>query len=646
MVNIISGMNFIVDFFQIDYENIPAAFSFRANPTTDTNIIYGDPWAINAFSGILETVGGNGFFTYSGTGYFNGNNYFQLSENYSLNDSTILISYEKLRAGNEILLSSVTGSSLNDYAGFHIGINDANKLYLKYWNNIEGPFTFTYEGILSDKNVLIINRNSSFITLGHFNNNTFEFSSQTFEIYENNFINSSILYVGGNPNSPSWDSNNPLNFSGYMDRLYIFNNTPYIYANTLVKGLFSEPTGFEGELEEYCYLTGFLSGSGFSYSGNSGVLISKFESGVVGITGYTQINSGYVYTGITGYSKQYLGFYIDNCGNNIDITTETPLSGEISREILVTVPLTGLVYVTGFNEVGQTGIVSGISNVFVTGVVCDSYFNSTGEILYNNDYDYLLSLSYRQVSLLSPVDSTDPNFLNNNIVEIYAEKYKSETLEYNKNLDYDTLNENHFYIDREFAPNEILMFGNGQALIDSGYELIPSGYEIIRNPKLDYFITGVTVETNKFFVEIDFLFYDYFSGRFWALKNTGNIVNIPDNINNNYWVFINGQKLISGINYEKNSNTLILTGVDELEENYIIFKEILDNYIYKSGLLGTFEIETGFNHECSQVYYNGIKQKIYNNYIENSHYDLISGIFKETSSLKDIIYNNTDDFFV
>lgn len=638
-------MNFLVDSLKIDYEDIAAAFSFRANPVTNTDIVYRDPWATGSFSGILNTVGGDGFFTYSGTGYFNGNNYFQLSDSYSLNDATILISYEKLRHANEILLSSVTGNSFDDYAGFHIGINDANKLYLKYWNNIEGPFTFTYEGILSDKNILVINKNSSFITLGHFNNNTLKFSSQGFEIYQNNFINSSTLYVGGNPNRPSWDSNNPLNFSGYIDRLYIFNNVPYLYADTLAKGLFSEPTGFAGELEEYCYETSFLSGSGFSYSANTGVLISKFESGIVQITGYEQTSSGYIYTGITGYNKEYLGLYIDNCGNSIDIINQTALSGEIYKEILVTVALTGIVYVTGVNETNESGIVSGVRNVLVTGLVCNSYFNSTGEVLYNYDYDYLSSLSYRQISLLSPVNPFETDFTNRT-VEIYAEKYQNKTLDYNKDLDFNTLNENHFYIDREFAQNEVLMFGNGQALIDSGYQLIPSGYEIIISPNLDYFITGNIVETNKFFGEQDFLFYDLFSGMFWAFKNTGNIVNIPNGINNNYWVFTNGQKLISGLDYEKSLNTLVLTGVSGDEENYIIFKEILDDYIYKSGILGTFEITTGFNHGCSQVYYNGIRQKIYNNYIENGSYDLISGIFKEIDVLKELIYNNTNDFFV
>lgn len=562
----------MVEAFNINYANIPAAFSFRANPTFNTNIIYPDPWASGSSSGILENIGGNGFFTYSGTGYFNGNNYFKLSNNYSLNNSIILLSYERLRSGNEILLSSVTGNSINNYAGFNVGINDANKLYLKYWNNVEGPFTFTYTGVLSDKNIVVVNRINSVITLGHFNNNTFEFSSQEFEIFQNNFINSSNLYVGGNPNSTSWDTNRPSNFSGYVDRLYIFDNTPFVYSDVLARGFFSEPTGFAGDLEEYCYVTGFLSGSGYSYSTVTGVLVSGFQSGITGITGYEEIISGYIYTGITGYSGQYLGTYIDNCGNNIDIVEQIALSGEIYNEIRTTVGLTGITYVTGFTEVELVGIDSGIENVFVTGLVCDSYFNNIGDVLYAYDEDYLKSLSFKEINLLSTINPNTVAPTGNDIIEIYAEPYQPKTLEYNVGLTFDNLNENYFYIDKEFKQNEVLMFGNGQALIDNGYELIPSGYDIIRNPKFDYFITGTTVETNRFFGIKDYLFYDYSSGDFQVLElnnyESGTILPIVGY--ENAFIFRNGQKLIPGIDYGIFTSNLIqsLSGSTGYNDNF------------------------------------------------------------------------------
>jgi hypothetical protein len=641
MVNIISGINFLTNFLSIDIQDVAAAFSFRSNPTINTNIIYPDPWALNSSSGILNTNGGGEFFNYPGTGYFNGNNYFQLNKNYSLNDSTIFISYEKLRNENEVLISSFTGDRFGNFSGFYLGVNNANKLYFKYWNEVEGFFTFTYPKILSNKNLIVLNKTNSIITLGHYDINTFKFESQEFEIFQNNFLNNTVLNIGGTPNKIDWGVDNLKNFSGYMDRFYIFNNTPYVYSDILAKGLFAEPTGFEGEFNTYCYETGFLSGSGYNYTGIIETFPSGFVSGVSAITGYQNILSGYSYTGFTGYQTNIIGSYIDNCGNSVNIFEKIPLSGLINDQIPISIALTGLIFTTGFVNVTITGFISGIENIFINETICDSFFLVTGGIVYKYDDDYLSSLSYNEISLLYTIKH------DNDIIEIFTEPYQNKTLEYNKDLIYDNLNSNYFYLDREFLPNELLLFGNGQALIDDGYKLIPSGYEIIRSPNLDYFITGITVETNKFFAQKDQLFYDYFPGRFWGFKNTGSFVTIPNNINNNYWVFKNGQKLIKNKDYNQLNSTLInLIGIDSDQENYIIFKEIPNYFTYSSGNLGSVNLTGKFNHGCSQVYYNGIKQKINNNYIENSDYDLLSGNFNESKNFQFLIYNNSNEFFV
>jgi hypothetical protein len=506
-------------------------------------------------------------------------------------------------------------------------------------------FTFTYNKIISNKNLIVINKTNSIITIGSLNNNTLRFESEEFLVYENNFINSSNLYIGGHPNNIPYE-NNLQKFSGYMDRFYIFKNIPFIYADSLSYGLFSNPTGYDGILREDCYTTGFLSGSGYNYN-VTGIFTSGFQSGIIDITGYQEILSGYSYTGVTGSQTNIIGSYIDNCGNSINIIENIPLSGLISGQIPITVNLTGIKYITGFIDVQTVEIISGIQNIYVTGSICSSYFDITGNIKYEYDNNYLSSLSYKEISLLTTANSSNIEPLNNDIIEIFAEEYKNITLEYNKDLTFDNLNQNYFYIDREFKPNEVLMFGNGQAIIDSGYQLIPSGYEVIKSPNLDYFITGTTIETNKFFGTQDDLFYDYFSGNFWAYKNTGNLINIPNNINNNYWIFKNGQKLIQ-------NNDFILTGIGQIllnnvssnEENYIIFKEFPNNFNYLSGNSGSLILTNNFNHKCSQVYFNGVKQKINTNYIENSNFDMISGNFYESEIDKPLIYNNTDDFFV
>jgi hypothetical protein len=645
MFNSSSGIKFAVDRLGIDYSNVFTAFSFSSGFDVNNNILNSDEWATEGSSGILNKT--TSFYNFSGTGFFDGETFIELNKNYQLNNSTIFISYEKLRAGNEILLSSVTGDNFNNYSGFYVGVNDANKLYLKYWNNVEGFFTFTYNKTLSDKNLIIIDRSSSNIKLGHFNNNTFEFETENFLIFQNNFINSSNLYIGGSPNLFNWGDENLLNFSGYLDRFYIFNDIPFIYVNSLAQGLYSTPTGYAGEFIENCYVSGFLSGSGFSYTGITGTFNSGFLSGVVSITGYANILSGYSYSGVTGFLQNNIGFYIDNCGNNVNIFETIPLSGLIYEQVPVRTALTGLTFISGSTSVNLTGTVTGIENVYVTGVICENTFNVTGDISYEYNIDYLSSLSYKEVSLLSIIESNQN--IDDDIVEIYTEIYKNTTLDYNKNLVFDNLNQNYFYLDKEFKTNDILLFANGQTIIDSGYELIQSGYEIIRKPNLDYFLTGITIETNKFFEAKDYLFYDYFTGKFWVTQNTGSLVNFPNDFNAPYFVYQNGQKLIENKDYSTVQNfpiSINLINVENDELNYIIVKEISSLTSKITGKYGTLKLSNDFNHNCSQVYYNGIKQKNYNNYIENSNFDLISGIFYESAKSKNLIYNNTDDFFV
>ena len=154
------------------------------------------------------------------------------------------------------------------------------------------------------------------------------------------------------------------------------------------------------------------------------------------------------------------------------------------------------------------------------------------------------------------------------------------------------------------------------------------------------------IETSQFFGVKDSLFYDYFTGNFYAFKTSGNIINIPNNINN-YWVFFNGQKLIQNRDYIlTGQNQILLNPASENEESYIIFKETPNNFNYTSGNFNSLQFTGKYNHKCSQVYYNGIKQKIINNYIENANFDLISGNFKGFKDGQFLIYNNTNNFFV
>jgi hypothetical protein len=634
-----TGIKFFADNLGIKYDQILAAFSFYSGYESNA-LVYPEKWSgSNSATGYLNIIGGS-FYT-TGGGFFDGSKTMSLrGQNFALTeDSTFFISYQKLRTGSEILLSSATGTNFNNSQGYCLGVNDANKLYLKYWNPVEGQFTFTYSKILSDKNLIVVNRTNSILSIGRYDNNKLSYDLEQFSIFNNAFKNndSGYLFLGGDPGNINWIDSSSNNFSGFIDKFYFFSGLPFQYSNILTSGLYSIPTGYDGYTETLCYTTGYNFNSGFSYTGITGVFVSGFSSGVSGITGYTTGVSGYSYSGITGYVQNSLGIYVDNCGNSEILYQQVPVSGLISGTYITAIPLTGFTYITGAEEIVLTGILSGFSGIYITGEICDSIFNITGDILYDVNKSYLSSLSYSQISLLSNVEQ------NEDIVEIYNEPYQNISLNYNINLLYDNINS--YYTDNNILDsNVILLFANGQTLFNSGYTLVQNGYDTIIVPNIDYSVTGNTVITNNNFTINDSLFYDSFgensSGFLLTGYNSGDII---PNINfSGSLVFYNGQKLISGKDYTGNNqfNFSINSG-----NNYILIKKLPSNIVYQSGSSGTLNLNKNLNNGCSQVYLNGIRQKINNNYIENSNYDLISGNYTEPS-VNSIIYNNTNDFFV
>jgi hypothetical protein len=592
-----TGMKFFMDLVDVEYDQILAAFSFYSG-YAGFNIVYPEKWSgSNSATGYLNTTTSS--FYGNGTGIFNGSLTMSLSgQNFALTeDSTLFMSFQKLRTGNEILLSSTTGNSFDSYQGYCLGVNDANKLYFKYWNPVEGPFTFTYSKILSDKNLIVLNRTNSVLTIGRYDNNNFEYDLEEFFIYENAFKNNEYgnLFLGGSRNNFDWANNGARNFSGYIDKFYFFNNTPFIYKNILTSGLYSVATGYEGFSETFCFETGFYDYSGFSYSGQTGVFVSGFTSGITGVTGYITGISGYSYSGVTGYSGKYLGTSFDNCGNPKDFYEQIPLSGLISGNYSTVTALTGTLFITGAIDIPLTGFISGSGLIEVTGEVCDTIFTLTGEALYDVDLNYLSSLSYSEISLLSNIDQ-------DNIVEFYYSPYEYNTKNFNTDLDYDNVDNNFYSPNFDISDKNILLFAQGQALTSSGGTLIQSGYELIPMASLDYFTTGNNVEVNNNFNETNQLFYDYYKDRpnyYFSLltgsKSGDRVILAPSSPETGLeksFIFKNGQKLLSGVDYT--SNPLILAvGV------FTTFKNFSNNRIVSINNSGTidnyFKTLGGFN---------------------------------------------------
>jgi hypothetical protein len=639
-----TGMQYFLNSIGVETSNVFSSFTFYSGFSNNT-FVYPDLWATSSASGILNT-GINGsvtgsFYQNSGTGFFNGSAIMKLNSPYTFENDTILLSYERLRTGDEILLSSATGNSFSTYSGFCVGVNHANKLYFKYWNPVEGVFTFTARNKLANKNLILLNKYDNILTIGKFNNNLIDFETEIFTFKENAFRQNSELFVGGMYNSVPWANDQASNFSGYIDKFFIFKNSLLSYKNDYVSGIVHSISGSLGITGIECYITGYLTGSGFSTSGVTGFLNTPFSITGTGITGYATGIRPYSYSGVTSYTNSSLGFFADSCNNLIQIFTQIPITGRITINSNVLSGITGLIITTGFNQTPLTGSITGIVNTYVTGQICNQTFVKTGEDIFYKDNNYFKSLSYSEISYFSPVNSST------DILEVYYENYSDRSLNYNNNLLFNIIDDSFFsnnFVDETVLPSGLLLFLNGQLILDSGFFLRTSGYDTFITPTIDYYRTGNTIYVNESIGINDNIFYDYFTGNSEILCITGigsghQVLN--RNFTNNL-VFLNGQKLISGVTY---------TGINTINipipsgTGYIFLKSISPLVQYRSGNSSVLLINNNLNQNCSQLYFNGIKQQINQNYIENSNFDLYSGTIDPIIN-NFIIYNNTNDFFV
>jgi hypothetical protein len=447
-MEIYTGIEFYADYLGIPEENFRIAHSFYSG--NGSSKIYPDHWATGAATGIVNGLGNWSNFFASGRINFTGGNELISFENgrsdlfdFSLSDSTIFISFEKSGFGDNILFSSI-GGSYPYFSGLCVGVNSANKLYLKYWDSVnKNSYTFIYKDIIPKKNLFFLNRNESNVSIGRFNTNSLEFDIQQFDIYQNSIIESDYLYIGGYysnlvglpaKNNYPWAFEGASNFNGYIDKFYFIYDMPSFYINDIGRSLFLNPTGQPGYYEENCFITGNLVDSGYFTTGVTGIYVSGYVDISTGVTGYRNLKSGWSKYGFTGFYDDIVGSYYDSCGRSHNITQSVSGFGYITGYDVIKLPLTGYIYTSGSLDIPLTGDIWNPTGIWVSGEICDDTFIPTGDIQFKIDSGYLNSLSYDKVSIIN----TDLLSLNTvgSPIDIFFEPSQYKKLNYNNQTTY------------------------------------------------------------------------------------------------------------------------------------------------------------------------------------------------------------------
>lgn len=621
-------------------ESLLAAFDFTNNPAANGGYVNPAYWSRSgSYSGKLNGSSSS-FFQKPGSGYFLTSNSLDILGNIPDDDFSFLFCYERTNSGSQVLLSSSTGSNFSSSSGITLGINDYNSLYFEYWNPVDGIFSFSFPYEIASKNIVYLNKGFQKFNLGVFNPSNSSLNFYSFPIYNSSYAHSDKFRIGGSY-SNYWSSGN--GFNGYFDDFYCLSGSfPQDYIPALCSGFYSSLVSGSFSGSAYvCENITTLTGSGMVI----GTGITGYSASVSYSTGYIPTgyyNSGYKYvvgTGITGYENKYLGNVEDACG--------------FLNPVYVLNPLTGLIYASGFSGI-YTGIAEVVTPTYssspLTGYITGNVFVpvnieqcSNKDIYYPDrleiDNAFIYSLGYDSVYRLGSCSNSITG-------EVHAYPQQNN-VDINNIATYDSyLSE--FYISDSYSGQGVnLIFRNGKLLLESGFSFYTDGYDLKYNLSGDIFISGKNIMSNNVNQKTDNILYDFSTGLQRSAVFVSSSVSAGSNLSNyfsapytNISLFLNGKKLISGVEFNSTSTNV------SIPPSSVLIK-VSDQYASskKEVKIGVGNLFSGFSDRFLpgnvQVYYSGLRLLPGTDYIEVSNFRMLSGC--PVSSSSNILYSTSDN---
>jgi len=395
--------------------------------------------------------------------------------------------------------------------------------------------------------------------------------------------------------------------------LEIFKLNNYINSNVYYLGNAYNTnnmyTGFKGYIDDFLYFSGFI---GFSQRNDlaKGIFCSGINAAykLKIYTGYNKISSSYLITGfilnsgITGYSPVSIGSIPRKNGGIIQIYENSGIIGPIYGESIIF----------------ETGSVTGLKVI--------KEINIPEEPKY--DFVRLQNFSNNRLKLLYNIDSND--FVEINTYTGFLDNYRKVT-QYSDPLQ-------QFILGLESTGQNINLFSNGVLQI-SGTNI--SGNVVSGN----YSLSGNRyVDSDLFFDQFnDNIVYFDITQTPQIIQYTGTGINYTLNNSLNNSMYLNGQKLISGLNYSINGSNIRFSG------NLLATGQVLatarTNNIYRI-YTGDFSQLTGNLIPLTeeQVYFNGILQINSQDYIKVSCQSLLNSLFYPAQKTYNY-YNNEEASF-
>lgn len=664
----ISNFNYFYDYLNLDTDIFKIYYNFSGFSGSNTvpsvefgkSNYYGNSSNLGIYNGSGDlTSGGNISIANIDGNTFEG-------------DGTHLFVYSKESNHNGYLFSSLEKNGVYP-SGYAIGVNDANRMYFEYHTS-GGPQIITSNNIYGQKNGVAVNVGLNGVSFNYYNFNYQEIESEEFS-----FDSRYLLF------SDNWRLGDG-SFSGHLDSYLYFNSTlSKSNLTRLFSGFYATPTGFPAVSGEKVFdkITGYnnvfsgetgvvgydLQFSGFdSYTQNqdlndfSDFLNNNYGGGSVGLFGIT---GGYLYSGgilsnftelpshtygaveigstgiITGLNPSGTYYIIEEFSNSYiyENGTYAETSGTAQTGI-INVYLSDVEFdiLTGnlnnnchfypvFNKIERTGyLISGYDSIPVTEKVTGYYQISAPYSGFYIDQQKVDSFGMDYISYLW--DSKEDG--SKEIIVLEGVTKANYT---NQQASYDII-KGEFSTKEYFSPNDLNVFVNGVFQWESGYTEVANPYGSAKTKIGDFYIDNQYIVTDGFVKNSDFVIYDFNQNQIRDSiltaydSSSGFLIggsNIADIENKN--IFINGQKLLSGIDYViSGGNFYPNNSVGDISGNLYFVNKYNGQLSYKNQYdLNQINSNGGkFARGSSMYYLNGVRLST-EFYKEHSKVDLLSG---------------------
>jgi len=376
--------------------------------------------------------------------------------------------------------------------------------------------------------------------------------------------------------------------------------------------------------------------------------------------------SGYenqlLFSGVTGYNTGWYKDIPDFCGTGFPLYLISGIIGTITGDVLTGIDITTSSSISQrvvlSNQTYQTGFSSGIYDSLKTGnYIYEFNYTNNGNDVNGLENLYLDSGYYTQQSK-NILDIENCLITNKNTTLNYNKNYTLEkNIDFLKDFGVDLLLINKLIDNKDII--EIYLFKINSGLnVDLNNLLLMSksskdfrfnnsglNYSVNLNgvaqiTGTNYTISNTTLGSPVSFYEFsDNLDGDFIKTNEFLLNYTGQT---GQALSTKDFLYLNGQKLISGYQYNFGSSAVSFVTGNIPVTGLIYGFNVLVDYVVYTGNMYTFDLPR-FSKNSELIWLNGIKLKSDSYYEISENDSFYNPIFSDKTAVN--IYNNTDNYF-